>query len=212
MSRMNVKRYLLSDKLLVRLGVMLVVALLFLFASWTLSYFLLPEGLLRGRLAGHALAGDDLAGGSVWLEWLRIFAINLAFMLVAIVALNLLRSEHDYPLGYTAVIAVAMLYGVLLGTDSFTFPLGAKMAPTLAILGRSGPYEIAAYALAAVATSSLSKWQLVGKWPKQTAEKLAPLQSPVLFRERWLGLLAAIVLLAAACAWEAYRISLAVVP
>ena len=204
------KQYLLHDKLLVRFGALLVVVMLFFLGSWTLSYFLLPEGMLRGRTAGHVLAGNDLAGGSVWLEWLRIFAINLGVMFVVIVAPNFLRTEGNYPFGYGTLILLAVNAGILLGTDSFSIPLGGKVPPTIAIFEGSGLYEITAYVLACAATFSITKWRLVGKWPRQTVERVAVSQTSSVLRERNVGLLVSIVLLAAACAWEAYRISLAV--
>ena len=61
------KRYLIHDKLLVRFGTLLGVVMAVFLSAWTLSYFFIPEGVLRGRLVGQVLAGNDLAGGSVWL-------------------------------------------------------------------------------------------------------------------------------------------------
>lgn len=206
------KQHLLNDKLLVRFGALLVVVMLSFLVSWTLSYLLIPEGMLRGRTVGHVWAGSGLAGGSVWLEWLRILAINLGVMLVVIVAPNLFRTESHYPFGYGTVILLAVNAGTVLGTDSFAIPLGGKVPPTIAVFESSGLYEITAYVLASAATYSITRWRLVGKWPKQTVERPALPATPSVLRERKVGLLVAIVILAAACAWEAYRISLVVAP
>lgn len=72
------KHFLVHDRLAVRLLALLAVAAVVFVVVWALSYAFLPEGVLRGRTGGAALAGSDLAGGTVWLEWLRILAINLA--------------------------------------------------------------------------------------------------------------------------------------
>jgi hypothetical protein len=206
------KRYLMHEKLLVRFGALLGgVATVFL-CAWILSYFFLPEGVLRGRLVGQVLAGNDSAGGSVWLEWLRILAINLGVMLLLIVAPNVFRTEGDYPLGYSTVTLIAIICGITLGTNSFTFSLGGKIPPTVAIFGGSGLYEITAYVLAAAATTSISKYRLVGKWPKQTIEAIVPPQARFVVQERNVGLVLAITILLIACGWEAYRISLVVAP
>jgi hypothetical protein len=204
------KRYLIHDKLLVRFVALLGVVMAVFLSAWTLSYFFIPEGVLRGRLVGQALAGNDLAGGSVWLEWLRIFAINLGVMLLVIIAPNVFRTEGDYPLGYITVTLTAMVLGVILGTDSFTLSMGGKIPPTAAIFGMSGLYEIIAYVLAAAATASISKYHLVGKWPKQTIEAIVPPQARSVIQERYVGISVAITILLITCGWEAYRILLAI--
>jgi len=97
-------------------------------------------------------------------------------------------------------------------TNSFTFSLGGKIPPTVAIFGSSGLYEITAYVLAAAATTSISKYHLVGKWPKQTIAAIVPPQAESVIQERYAGILLAITILLIACGWEAYRISLAIAP
>jgi hypothetical protein len=204
------KRYLMHDRLLVRFGALLGMVVIVLLGSWALSYLFLPEGILRGRTAAQVLAGDDLAGGSVWLEWLRLFAINLGIMLLVMVAPNLLRTEGDYPLGYCTVTLVAAVFGVTIGTNSFALALGGKLPPTLAVFGSSGLYEIAAYVLATTATISIAKYRLVGRWPKQTTEAIVCPQTPSVIHARTVGIVLAIVILLIACGWEAYRFAQAI--
>ncbi len=204
------KRYLMHDRLLIRFGALLGVVMLIFLGTWTASYVLLPEGLLRGRTAAQVLAGADLAGGSVWLEWLRILALNLGIMGFVIIAPNLLRTPGDIPLGYSTVTVQAVVFGMVLGTNSFTVALGGKLPPSLAIFGSTGLYEIAAYVLAATATVSIARYRLVGTWPKQTTEPIIPTKTTAVIRERRVGVLLAIALLVAACGWEAYRFSLAI--
>ncbi|NTW96925.1 MAG: hypothetical protein HGB28_00025 [Oscillochloris sp.] len=204
------KRYLMHDRLLVRFGTLFGMVMIVLLGTWSLSYLFLPEGILRGRTAAQVFAGNDLAGGSVWLEWLRLLAINLGIMLLVMIAPNILRTAGDYPLGYSTVTLVAAIFGVTIGTNSFALELGGKLPPTLAIFGSSGLYEIAAYVLAATATISITKYRLVGTWPKQTTEPLVCPQTPSVLRARNLGVVLAITILLMACGWEAYRFAQAI--
>lgn len=202
------QRYLMHDRLLVRFLALLGLVMVVFLGAWVVSYLFLPEGVLRNRNFAQALAGSDLAGGSVWLEWLRLLAVNLAAMFLLCVAPNVFRSAGNYPLGYTTVTLLALIFGVTLGTNSLAVSLGGKVPPSLAILGSSGLYEIAAYVLAVAATISISRYRLVGQWPRQTVEPIAPTNDPSVIRERTIGLLVAVAILVIACGWEAYRFSL----
>lgn len=204
------RRYLMHEKLIIRFAALLVVVLLLFFGSWTLSYFFLPEGLLRGQNIAQVLAGDDLAGNSVWLEWLRIFLINLGAMVILIIAPNYLRTEKDYTLGYNTLSLLTIYLGIVIGTNSFSIAMEGRMAPSIEILGGSGLYEIIAYVLGAAATATMSKYRLVGTWPKQTIEKIKEPRTKAEMRGMVIGLSVAIVILLVACGWEAYRISLVV--
>jgi hypothetical protein len=206
------RRHLLHEKLSVRFGVLWGMVMLFFLGAWTLSYWLLPEGILQGRTAAQVLAGTDLAGGSVWLEWLRISVLNLGVMFLVVVAPNVFRTGRDYPLGYVTVTLIAAVFGIILGTNSFTVSVGGKLAPTTAVLGSSGFYEISAYVLAAAATAWISKYRLSGKWPNQKIETILPPRFESVLRERNWGILLAVVILLIANGWEAYRFSLAIVP
>lgn len=180
--------------------------------GWTFSYFSLPEGILRGRLSGHLLGSNGLTGGSVWLEWLRLFAINASVMLLLMIAPNVLLTEGGFPFGYGTVTLQSVLCSAVLGTDSFAIPLGRKMPPTVSFIWSPGFLEISAYVLAAAATISISRYRLVGKWPKQTIEKLVPSRAKFVISECRMGLFLATAILLTSCGWEAYRISLAVAP
>jgi hypothetical protein len=204
------KQYLIHDKLPIRFGSLLAVVLVIFLSAWTLSYLFLPEGILRGRNVAQVLAGNDLAGGSIWLEWLRIFAINLGVMLILIIGPNIFQTEGGFPLGYSSISLLAVIFGVTLGTNSFALSLGGKLLPTTAIFESSGLYEIIAYVLAATATTSISKYRLIGKWPKQTIEKIIPLQNYSMIQERNVGIILAITILIIACGWEAYKFSIAI--
>lgn len=199
------KRRLLHRALLVRsLSLFTLTTALFLI-TWTLAYFLLPEGLLRGRTGAQVLAGDQ-AAPSFLAEWLRIAAINLTLGAVGVVGANLIRAGR-YPMGYMIPAVWAVMYAITLGTNSFAFPLpDGKMPPTWAVLGRSGPYEIIAYILAAAATYHLPRYTLQGRWPRQQLVSIPLGERLVATNEQWLGLGGAVVILLLANAWEAYQI------
>jgi len=200
------KKYLMHEKLWVRFGTLLGVVMAAFLGAWILSYLLLPEGLLRGRSAAQVLAGNDLAGGSVWLEWLRLLAINIGVVFLSIIGPNLFRNEKDYPLGYTSTTLIAVIFGVTIGTDSFSMSIGGKMPPTFAVFNSSGLYEIIAYVLAAAATVSISRYRLIGKG----VTSIIPPKTKSVVQERLLGVLLAIGILLIACGWESYRFSQAI--
>ena len=199
------KHMLLHRTLYIRfLSLYTLAAALFLVA-WALSYFLLPEGVLRGRTGAQLLAGSE-AADSFLAEWLRIAAINLTVGILFVVGPNFLRS-YGYPMGYATPLTWAILYAIYLGTNSLTFPLPeGKMPPSLAVLGRSGPYEIGAYIIAAVATYSLPRYELKGRWLRDRIQSISPADRRALTKEQWVGLGVAVIILLVANAWEAYRI------
>lgn len=170
--------------------------------AWTLGYYLLPEGFLRGRSGAAALAGEE-AAPSFTLEFLRIAAINLVMMVIVIYA-NRLLLVRGYPLGYLLPLIWSVNYALTLGTNSFSIPLPEPMAPSFAVLGRSGPYEIAAYILAATATYGIS----ANRFKRLIPPDSEPIEPRPVFAENvsWLGMALAVALLIAANAYEAQMI------
>jgi hypothetical protein len=196
----------LHRSMIIRFLSMYVLALVLFLVAWTISYFLLSEGVLRGRTGAQILAGSE-AADSFLDEWLRISLINLTVGCLFVVGPNFIRSQHGYPLGYLTPLTWATFYAVYLGTNSFTFPLpDGKMPPSIAVLGRSGPYEIAAFILAAVATYSLPRYELKGRWLRERILSIPPTKRRAFTKRQWVGLGVAIVVLLAANAWEAHRI------
>jgi len=124
--RMMFMHYLIHDRLFIRFIALWGLVMAVFLCGWTFSYFSLPEGILRGRLSGHLLGGNGLTGGSVWLEWLRLFAINASVVLLLMIAPNVLRTEGGFPFGYGTVTLQSVLCSAVLGTDSFAIPLGAR--------------------------------------------------------------------------------------
>jgi uncharacterized membrane protein SpoIIM required for sporulation len=98
-------------------------------------------------------------------------------------------------LGYTTVILLVAINGITLGTNSFSISMGGKMPPSFEILRSSGLYEMTAYVLASVATISISKYRLIGAWPKQKIEKIENHLSPTDLRERNIGIILSIIIL-----------------
>lgn len=190
------------ERLSIRFAALLGLGLVLFLLAWTLGYLLLPEGVLRGRTGAGTLAGEE-AAGSFLAEFLRILALNLVPM-VMIVAANRVLKVGCYPLGYVIPLFYLILYGITLGTNSFSIPMPERMAPSPAVLGRSGLYEMAAYMLAAAATYHIPAYRARRLIPPDS-EKIVPEPS---FRRAvdWGGAAAALALLLAANAWEAYQI------
>ena len=191
---------LMHHKLLYRfLSLYFIGAILFLL-SWTFSYCGLPEGVLRGNSAAAKLAGDETASFPV--ELLKIFTINVMSSLIVIAA-NLSIIRNKIPLGYFIPLLWFIHYGVLLGTNSFAIPLAQPMAPSFEVLGRSGPYEIAAYTLLAASTHSIARYRLQSFFSRGVAIEPAGKLSP----ESKFGIGLAYVLLFLANVREAWMAS-----
>jgi len=199
-------RRLTHPSLLTRFTTLLAVAVTVFVFCWSLAYMLLPQGVLRGRTGGAALAGGDQAASSFTLEWLRIFAVNFVIVAGAVVASNLLRTRRGVPLGYWSALVMIGIAAVVTGTNSFSIQAETtnKLAPSLELLGHPGPYELASYVLATTAAFGVGRWQLTGRWPHSKAHRLPP--AHVNGRQLGLGLAAAGLTLLITAAWEAARI------
>ncbi len=174
--------------------------------AWSLGYALLPEGVLRGRIPTQALAGGADSLRTPLAEWARIFGLNLLLATVSIAGVGLILDERGRPLSYVVVMGWAGLYGLLLGTDSFSLPLaGGATAPSLAVLTRSGPYELSAYALLAAALRGTARFRIIGRW-WGLRQSMEPVRPKGLTRQEWLAVAAALLLLAWSNAREAYRV------
>ena len=197
------KQLLCHERLYVRFLALFGLGVVLFTLTWTLSYLFLPEGVLRGRTGSAMLVGDEAAGSFI-AEWLRIVALNL-MMGSLIVLANRIFHFKGFPLGYLIPLGWLTQYAVLLGTNSFSIPLPERLAPSLAVLGRAGLYEIAAYMLVAVATYSLPLYEAKRLFPPKS-EPIIPKPKFSLTVEQWVGLGLAIAILIAANAWEAYMI------
>jgi hypothetical protein len=197
------KRFLCHDRLLVRFLSLYASGLVLFVMVWFLAYLLLPEGVLSGKTLSSRLAGKGPAA-TFMAEFARTFAINLACSALIIYA-NWEARIKGYPLGYLIPMLWFAAYAMVLGTNSFGMPLPHRMAPSFAVLHRSGLYELAAYTLLAAATDSLPRHEMNSLFSLKRKAIPSSERRP-LTRERWVGISAAIVILAFSNLREAYMV------
>ena len=142
--------WLQSDKLSRRIVSGLTLGLACMYLSWVIGYFLLPEGVLRGK-TGAGIISESLS------ESLSVFQLALIWnMVVAFIVMPLVGLLAIGRLSLTYVLAVGnfTLYGIFLGTNSFSNPRPAPLAPNLDVFTGTGPWEIGAYMLVAAAVAN----------------------------------------------------------
>lgn len=133
---------------------------LLMLAAWVIAYFFLPEGAFRGGAEAHmARAAIDASSASVIEEWGKIFRANLAPAAIILLGSLLIR-VNGASFGYLVVLVNFTGYGLYLGTNSFAVAMPARMAPTLEVLQRSGPYEMLALALLAAASFPWARFEV----------------------------------------------------
>jgi uncharacterized membrane protein SpoIIM required for sporulation len=130
-----------------------------------LSYFLLPEGVLRGK---HPIISRLHFSSQVWIATLQIFGYNL-IPTALIIAGNLLAQESRLvkkryvPIGYTAFWGLTALWGVVAGSWSYNVavagpPLLQRYWRLFDVLHHAGLLEFSAYLVAAAASFNLTLW------------------------------------------------------
>lgn len=198
-----VRQYLMHERLSVRFASLVGLGLIALYVSWALAYAFLPEGVLRGKSGAAVLAGDA-AAGSVLVEFIRIFALNLGAVTFFVALPNRLLHVNGYPLGYLPPMIWFAHYGALLGSNSFSIAMPERLIPSLAVFSRSGVYEIAAYCLVAASTHAIA----ISRSPRLfslTSEPIIPRPSLLDGIDKR-GIVLAVLILLASNLWEAYRI------
>lgn len=200
--------YVHHENVLVRFGSLWVLLLALFMLVWTVSYYLLPEGLLRPLNEARTAPVADYAGSVTW-EFLTIFAVNLA-VAALVAAMNTLRSIRT-PAGYVVVALIWVQGAITWGTNSLVIEAG-RLEPSLSVLlGRSGIFELTAYVAVAVATREVMVWhQQSGPRWREEFERVRSPRDWHLSRTEWLVLVGAVVLLAAANYREAVMIAQAV--
>jgi uncharacterized membrane protein SpoIIM required for sporulation len=129
------------------------------------SYFLLPEGILRGK---HPIISRLRFSPNVWVSTLQVFGYNL-IPTTLIIASNLLAQrsrlvkERFVPIGYTAFWGLTVLFAVITGSWSFDVvatspPLLCRLVRVFDILHHSGLLEFSGYLLAAVVSFKFTLW------------------------------------------------------
>lgn len=173
-------------------------------ACFLVGYYYLPDGWLRG--SPSAAVGTAVAAAETfWGEFALTLLVNMGFMVGLAVALNVSQVK-GLPAGYVLPISLAVVSGLILGTNSFTasdvdqFSTRDGLALGLSI----GGLEMLGYILVIAATVKLgvyqyrSWWRWRGEWqPTKTMD----LRAVRLSRAETLCLLAGLALLVVA----AYR-------
>lgn len=184
------KRYLCSKNILKRFTGLYLLGLVIFIAAWFMGFHLLPEGVLRETSLASRMAGSGVSV-SVGAELARIFVVNL-LMATLIIIFNLSFRINNIPLGYLIPPVWFLLYGLILGSNSFTLAMSERIAPSFAVLSRSGLYELAAYTLITVSTYNISRFEIKALF-KTNPEKV---DKPVMFlRQQYLGLIVALLIL-----------------
>jgi len=179
-------KFLFNDSIIVRFISFFVIGAILFTAVWYLSYHFLPEGIMQGKTGSAIIVGSE-AAPTMLEEWGTIVMWNLgALFLVFIV--NLILYLDRFPLGCITPLGLITLYAVFLGTNSFSIPMAEPMAPTLAVLGRGGPYEMMGFILIAVATYNQSRFALTNN-----SHRISPV--PRMSLEQWVGVGLAIALI-----------------
>jgi hypothetical protein len=120
-----------------------------------LSYYLLPEGILRGK---YPFTGFELSP-ILWISTLQIFGYNLIFALLTVSANLFARQsricrEKFVPMGYLAFWGITVTIALYLGTWSQEIvtpapPLLHRLIRLFDIGHRAGLWELSGYLLAA---------------------------------------------------------------
>ncbi len=184
------RKFVCHKNIIIRFIGLYLMGLLIFIAAWFLSFYLFPEGLMRDTSLASKLAGSDISV-SVGKELTRIFIINL-IMSTMIVLFNFSFRVNNIPLGYLIPLIWFLLYGLILGSNSFTFAMAERIAPSLSVLGRSGLYELAAYTLITVSTYNISRFEIKALF-KTNPEKIN--KPIVLRRQQYIGLVLALFIL-----------------
>ena len=128
-----------------------------LFGAWGLSASLLPEGIFRPYFS--RLFATRVGEFTFW----RVFLANLLLPFLGIQFMNLFR-VGKLPGGLYVLPIFWILYGVLLGTNSFVFA-EQKVPLSISVLWtRTGFTELLAYTAGYEASREWVLWEQHGLW------------------------------------------------
>ncbi len=191
-----------DENILVRFTTLYLLSLILFFISWTVSYLILPEGIIRGIGLMPNLAGEE-AAETLIKEFITIVGLNAVGWIIILIGNYILRVKN-FSFGYLIPIAWMIMYGIVLGTNSFSISVGEKMAPSLTVLGRSGIYEMMAGSLFAVSTDFISS-----NYSKDFKTKSVPIpknKRTKMNKKNWVGIAVSFIILSLAALREAYMI------
>lgn len=158
-------RWLEHPRLTMRFVRLLAPSVILFIAIWSAAYAFLPERMLAAG-SDVRMMGNAEVGRTLWVEWQSIVVRNLPW--VAAIAMVSLLVGYAY--ACTIPVVWTVFYAVILGTNSFAFPMPERMGPSFQVLGRAGPYELAAFLLAAAASYPLSRVSLPWRERREEVE------------------------------------------
>lgn len=158
----QLKHKITSDRLGERIISSYIVFIIVFFLVMTLSYFILPEGLLKNKnpLQSWELSNSLSAGA------LQIFFYNM-LSVVLILFGNLFTSRRKknqpfIPIGYLGFFVQIIINGIILGTWSFSEakiaapPLIDRYIRTFDVFNRAGLWEMSGQLMITTATAKIS--------------------------------------------------------
>jgi hypothetical protein len=152
--------HLLHPNLLIRLAALLVLGSGLLLATWSIGYYLLPEGVFHGGAEAQMARGTlNTPSANGVEEWGKIFRANLVPVALILIGSLLIR-VNGISFGCLVSLVNIIGYGLFMGTNSFAIPMPVRLAPSLEILQRSGPYEMLALVLLAASSYSWSFFEV----------------------------------------------------
>lgn len=155
------RKNLTSENIYIRIAATYILFMAVFFTITVVSYFLLPEGLLRGK---HPAQNWDTSN-HLLLSTLQIFLFNQLSVVVILIG-NIFSSRKNpeqnfLPIGYLAFFAQISINAVTLGTWSFSViteavPLLDRIVRTFDIFHRAGLWEMSGQLLILCATAKIS--------------------------------------------------------
>jgi len=153
-----------------RVGWMYVSFFLLFVSVSVLSYFLLPDGILRGK---HPIISRLEFSPNLWTSTLQIFGYNLILTFL-IIGANLiaqqsrLSKERFLPVGYLVFWVNTATFAIYLGTWSFGVvnvapPLYRRLLRIFDVVHHAGLLEFSAYLLAATTSFKFTLWYSDGR-------------------------------------------------
>ena len=157
-----------SNSLKERVCWAVILFLLLFFGVTILSFYLLPEGLLKNK---HPLQGWAASGNTIVLA-LQIFFYNMLSVLVIVLG-SLFGTKKEweanyFSYGYLAFFTLICINGIVLGTWSFSVEsesvsLRARLLRTFDLAHRAGLWEMAGQLLIACSTAHIATILTSGK-------------------------------------------------
>jgi hypothetical protein len=191
-----------EKSIIVRFMTLYIISLILFVLSWTISYLFFPEGIIRGIGILPGMAGME-ASETLIKEFLTIVGLNsLGWVLILIG--NYILKVKNFSFGYLIPIAWMIMYGIVLGTNSFSISIGQKMAPSFSVLGRSGLYEMMAGVLFAVSTDFITA--NYSKDLKTSSKPIPKNKREKMKRQNVIGIIISFIILSTAALREACMI------